>query len=356
MAEAFSKLIRHFTLVTSGDIKSFFQGMDTQFIEHYNVKDRFNLLRLPVHLNVDYPFADEYWNRNYHRLASIYAQLKKNTLVYTRTISILNRTVKKKIPTVLEYHSPLEDNTIKTIESINKKYLMGVVVTSNYIKYDFLKAGVNEEIIFVTPNGVDLSDFRPEVPKYQARKSLKIGENKKVIVYTGHLYSYKGIDTILKIAEMRPEFYFILVGGWKQDIEDIKRKCEKNNLQNVYLTGHLPKNEMALYLYAADVLLLPTSKFWEEAKVTSPLKLFEYLAVKRPVVASNLPNIANVVSDGIDVLLAEPDNPISFLEKIDMLFNDPSLDEKISQNGYLIAKENSWDRRAKKILRFLDLL
>ena len=152
---------------------------------------------------------------------------------------------------------------------------------------------------------------------------------------------------------MMPEYTFILVGGWESDVLRVKETCKHKNIHNVCALGHVPQSELATYLYAADVLLLPTSLSWEQAQSTSPLKLFEYMYVKRPIVASALPNIMSILRDGENGILAAPDEPASFKSAIEKLFLNPALTASITENAFQEVQNFTWDNRAEIILNFV---
>lgn len=160
------------------------------------------------------------------------------------------------------------------------------------------------------------------------------------------------MPTVLETALLMSKYTFVLVGGWESDVNKVKEICKHKNIHNVYAIGHVPQDELASYLYAADVLLLPTSLTWEQAQSTSPLKLFEYMSVKRPIVASALPNIMTVLRDRENGLLAKPDDPLSFKSAIEKLFIDPILANSIADRAFQEVQNFTWDNRAENILQF----
>jgi len=110
------------------------------------------------------------------------------------------------------------------------------------------------------------------------------------------------------------------------------------------------------YLFAADALLLPNSA---KAKIashyTSPLKLFEYMASRRPIVASDLPALREVLRDGENAVLVEPDDPKALAERIKTVLDDSGLAKRISEQAYSEVSQYSWEERARRIVRFVRL-
>lgn len=354
MAQAFSENIEDFELVTSGDISSAIQGMNSDFQTWYGLHHKFKLVRLPMHFKIKYPFPYNYENEIFYKLAILYACLKSPSVVYTRTPTIAALLLKIGVPVLWEWHEPIPEGTTSFYQALlNNKKLLGIVTTlpqlaENYIQHGFLRSK-----ILVAPNAVDLKNFLPYQDKQLARKKLSICQKDKIVLYSGHLYEYKGIPTILETARLLPEYKFVLVGGWADDIQRVQAAYKKIGLSNIILVGHVNQTKLASYLYAADVLILPTSKYWNLAGATCPLKLFDYMVSRRPIVASALPTIMTVARDRQNALLAEPDNPICFKEAILALFENPVLANAIAECAFQEVQNFTWDNRAKRVLQFV---
>lgn len=357
MSQALSQKVNHFELVTSGDIPSAIRGMDSEFQNWYTLKHKFKLIRIPVHFKAKYPFPKNSSKRSYFKLAVLYAYLKSPSFVYTRSKKIVAPLLKLGIPVLWERHEllpeKLPENSVYS-QIINSKNLLGFVTLSPQIAENYIKNGLDSEKVLIAHSGVDTSIYLPYRSKEVAREQLSLAKEANIVLYGGHLYEHKGIATILDVADKMPECQFVLVGGWKADIENVKAMCLEKGLQNVQLIGHVPQTELAVYLYAADVLLLPTSKKWELAQTTSPMKLFEYMAVKRPIVASALPNIMTVLRDRENALLAQPDNCISFMNAISELLENPSFAQIIADTAFKEVNKYTWESRAENILQFAE--
>lgn len=352
MAQAFSKELDNFELVTSGDIISFIKGMDYNFQEWYGLSSAFKLVRLPLRFKVEYPLTNDYYlPKGFLKLAVLYTLLKSPHLVYTRTAAFVEVMLKIGCPVIWEFHEPI-DSSSPYKSFLTHKSLIGIVTTLPQIAETYLKQGLPSEKLFIAPNAADINSFEPYLDKNIARQKISIPVNSKLVVYSGHLYEYKGIPTILETARMMPDCQFLLVGGWEEDIKKIKQICEQNNLNNVSLRGHVKHSELASYLYAADILILPTSQHWNLANATCPLKLFDYMAVKRPIVASALPTIMTVLKDQENAMLAEPDNSLSFEKALTTILNNPTFSEKIAERAFLDVQQITWNNRAKNVLNF----
>ncbi|MEM8504663.1 MAG: glycosyltransferase family 4 protein [Cyanobacteria bacterium P01_D01_bin.1] len=355
MSQALSKQIKSFALITGGDIISAIRGMDEVFKDWYGIRTPFNLMRLPVHRKVEYPFPADYASRAFCRFASLYTYLKYPALVYTRSPQVVDFMLALQVPVLWESHEPLPTPfTDKLVDRLTHKDLVGFVTLSEEVARNYVHAGLSSEKVLIAHSGVDLGNLLPHQEKHVAQTKLALSPDKKIILYSGHLYEYKGIPTLIETARLLPECRFILVGGWQEDIDRTRELCEQKGVDNVSLIGHVEQSALATYLYAADVLVIPNSRSWKLANTTSPLKLFEYMAVKRPIVASALPNITTVLNDRENALLAEPDNPDSFKDAIAKLLADPDLAEQIASRAAEDVQQYTWEKRAGRVLEFAN--
>ena len=228
-----------------------------------------------------------------------------------------------------------------------------IVSISQGLKNFYVEKGINPGKILVAPDGVDLKEFDIPISKEEARKKLGLPLNKKITLYTGsfYLYDWKGIDVLLSAAKLfSNEYLFLLVGG---NIEEIKKVKDKYKSENILLIGRRPHRDMPYYLKAADVLVLPNKKSDEiSEKYTSPLKLFEYMASGRPIIASDLPSIREILNTD-NAILVQSDDPQSLAEGINVALKNFKLADKISNKAFQDAGKYSWIERAKNILNFL---
>ena len=204
------------------------------------------------------------------------------------------------------------------------------------------------------PNAVDPEKFNIDSTKEVARNLLGLPQDQKIILYAGHLFSWKGVDTLLASHEFLKEnqhIYFI--GGSEEDIESFRTKLVKSGAKNVSVVGNKLHSEVPLWYKAADVLVLPNTAKEEASKnETSPVKLFEYMASGVPIVASDLPSIRNVVNESM-VWFFKPDDAGSLAATI----HDALEYKEESQNKSLVAKNDvkqyTWSSRIGDISHFI---
>lgn len=126
--------------------------------------------------------------------------------------------------------------------------------------------------------------------------------------YCGHFYVGRGIDELLSCAARMRTVLFLLVGGNEGDVKRVRAQTAGLGLNNVHLTGFLPNADLPPYLFAADVLAMPYNAQTGSALFMSPMKMFEYMAAGRPIVASNFQSVREVLREGENAILVEPGN------------------------------------------------
>lgn len=285
------------------------------------------------------------------KLAS--TRLPPDTFIYTRNADIAWLFSRKGNRVIYEAHQwPVSKVWL------HKRLLKGVsriICNSHGTEAEFNKHGFTKTL--VSPNGVDLAIFSVQKNMHEMRKRLKLPVDKKIIMYTGHLYAWKGVDVIMRIAKAfvsDSRMLFVLVGGTKKDIQKYQAIIEEGHLSNVVLCGHKTQSEIPDYLASADVLLLPNIPISQESeRYTSPIKMFEYMASRKPIVASDMPSIREVLNPE-NAVLAAPDDEDSFVQRISKLIEDETFAKSITEQAFSDVQNYTWEKRAKKILHFLD--
>ena len=224
------------------------------------------------------------------------------------------------------------------------------VVLNNYLRDNFLRQDVPADKIIVSPDAVD-RNFLQDVPaKEGARQILGLPADKKIVLYSGNFFSWKGVDTLALAVSLLPrDLFFVFVGGTKN--EDLKRiKSIVGDKDNALIMGYRPNKEVPAYLSAADVLVLPNSAKQDISSLyTSPLKLFEYMASGRPIVASDLPSLREILNEANCVFFT-PDDPQSLALAIAKVATNPALATSIANQALSEIGKFTWDARARNIM------
>lgn len=196
-------------------------------------------------------------------------------------------------------------------------------------------------------DGVDLIKF----------KNNKIIENSTpLLTYCGSLSKSKGIDLIINSAKYIKNVEFLIIGGLKVDVDHYKKIANENGVKNINFIGQVNYSDVPNLLNKSDILLLPSSaKNIKSRNYTSAMKLFEYMSIGKPIIASNIPSNTEILENNLNCLLFEPDNPKSMVEKINTLINDKELNKKITKNSSKLAIKYSWTERSKKMIKRIKI-
>jgi len=280
--------------------------------------------------------------------------LSRKIIIYTRQpIICLLRILFFQV--VYESHSiSKREKSFFLITSLASK----VVTVSSGLKDIFLKRDFKVEKIFVSSDAVDLEVFDIDIGQKDARNNLGLPEDKYIIVYTGKFKTMgmdKGISDILKSLQfLSSNIVFLAVGGSLDDINFYKKEAEELQvLARVIFVEHVSQSELAIYQKGADILLMPFPYNKHYAYYMSPLKMFEYMSGKRPIIASNLPAIREVLNEE-NSFLCQPNNPKDLSDKVTFVFNNKRLVENVIDRAYQIVKSNTWKKRTEEILFFIE--
>ena len=173
-----------------------------------------------------------------------------------------------------------------------------------------------------------------------------------VVGYSGHLYPWKGVDLLLDALADLPGVNGIVVGGHpgENDLGRLQNRAGELGLESrVTFTGMVRPREVAARLEPADVLVLPNPATAASERYTSPLKLFEYLALGRPIVASDLPAFREVVRHRENAVLFEAGSAAALAAAVRAVIDDPALASALGRRAFETAQDYSWDRRAERL-------
>jgi glycosyltransferase involved in cell wall biosynthesis len=175
--------------------------------------------------------------------------------------------------------------------------------------------------------------------------------------YAGHLYPWKGVDVFVRALQYAPGVHALIVGGHpgERDLERINRLVRSLDLESrVTITGLVPPREVTSRLASASALVLPNIASAISERYTSPLKLFEYLHMGRPIVASNLTALREVLTDGLSALLVPPGDERAVGRALLRLKNEPATANALASGAQALAPLYTWTARAEKIERALS--
>ena len=190
-----------------------------------------------------------------------------------------------------------------------------------------------------------------------ARRELGLPEGEFLIGYVGRLHTMgmaKGVEQLLDAVARLPEspVTVAVVGGPADHVEALRRRWRRLGQPDHRLVapGQVASERVPLWLAALDVGAIPFPVTPHFARCASPLKMFEYLAAGLPIVASNLPALAEVLVDGESALLTPPEDVEALTAALDRLRRDPVLRATLAAGARRAAGDHTWTNRARNIL------
>ena len=264
----------------------------------------------------------------------------------------------------LETHDPINALTQKQqeifIKLLRSPNLMGIVVISEALKNIILSQTelINEDRVFVAHDGATIQNFTDnDIASYpwpnSKNERLQIG-------YVGTISQGRGIELIVELARKLGQLDFHIIGGRKEDLVKIGL-VDIWPLENLFFHGFVSPKEAALARKRCDVLLAPyqenvTLKSGKNtAKYMSPLKVFEYMEAGKAIIASDLPVLREVLTDGENCILIDPKSMTDWVKGVVFLSENNTLRQalgcKASQSLYM---NYTWEKRSERILAFIN--
>ena len=233
----------------------------------------------------------------------------------------------------------------------NPRFLVNIC-HSDFTRRAYLALGIPERKLVRVHNGYEPRRLSSVVPLDVAKEMIDVPITTRTVVYTGRLNHKKGLALVVEAARLLPDILFILVGSSGEGpIETAAR-----GVANIRLVGWQSPDELARYIFAADILLIPPS--WkplaEFGSTVLPLKLFLYMASGRPILAGDTPDVREVLTHGENAFLCRPDCLDALLAGVRALTGDPASAERLAQTALIGSREFTWERRAHRIAALLE--
>ncbi|MGE4157788.1 MAG: glycosyltransferase [Planctomycetota bacterium] len=272
------------------------------------------------------------------------------SLVWTRemlSLPLITRLNLKVFYEMHRYPGSLETQQLKWLGRCR-----GVIAITQLLADRLAASGYPKEKILVAPDAYDDQWVEKAPHRASARQSLGLGADEKIVVYAGHLYKWKGVDTLVEVARALPAVRFHLVGGMPEDATTLRWRVGAWP-SNAILHGHRPYSEVASWLRAADLACVPNIPEGLSTESTSPLKLYEAMALGTPLLVSDLPSLREAVDESCALLLP-PGDVEAWTQGIASLLADPTSAQARAIRARERAAEHTWVKRAQRILEFMS--
>lgn len=272
--------------------------------------------------------------------------------VYTRSMELAIVAQKLGMPVIFETHTSYESLNflakMRLKSLISSDHVKRVVVISDALKRKYTPIG--EKLLqkfFVAHDAADEVDVRP---KFQSLQDVpRVG-------YAGHLYEGRGIEVVVDLAQEFPDFEFSIAGGHDEQIQQWRAKT--SNFPNIEYLGFLEPGQVPAFRESCSVLLAPYQRKvtlrankGDTSEFMSPLKIFEYMSSGRPMIASDLPVLREVLRNGDNSMLCGPDDFGAWREALRFLRDNPEKAEKIGDSAFNdFSAHHTWRKRAQAVV------
>lgn len=275
-------------------------------------------------------------------------------LYYARHIHSLCSVASGGVPMILECHampqSVWQDRAMRRLAT--HPALRRVVAISDALRQDLLEkyADLRPEQVMVAHDGADPPprDLVPEAIEGRPNARLHVG-------YAGHLYPGKGMELIVQLPPLVGHADFHVVGGTPEDLAIWRGRV---SFPNLFFHGFVSPARVQRFLAKFDVVIAPyqyrvaaSGGTGDISRWMSPLKIFEYMAAGKSIVASDLPVLREILEDGRNALLCRPDKPGDWAAALHRLMDDPALAVRLGSAARDdFERQYSWKSRAERVV------
>ena len=272
------------------------------------------------------------------------------------------------IPIILEVNAPLalerskqndERLYLKKVAFFLEKWICSnsskTVVVSTPLKDYLVSLTIPPKKIIVIPNGVDIKKFRPCIKKdKKLLQKCGFDEQNVIVGFAGILRPWHGLDLLLgafKLVENNDGNIRLLIVGDGPIRSGIEEEVDKLSLSDkVFITGRISHDSITNYIALFDIAVSSKTTFY-----ASPMKILEYMAMGKAVIASNTQNIKDIIDNNVNGLLFESDNYSKLALGIRKLVFDKALRHKLGQKAYdKIIFERTWEHNALRIVKIIE--
>ena len=334
--------------------------------QYYGVPDVFSLCR---YMSIDVFFLERYLGKSAYwiQAMSFYVGIflrflfrsRKETCVYTRDIlgAALGYIGYK---VIWEVHSlPHNPTRARWVYLLGRK-VQHIIVISHGLKQQLAGAGVDASRIHVLPSGVDMAIFDTKLSVAEAKQTQGLAEQPFVLGYMGRFRTMgegKGVEYVIRLlSACRAPYYFLAVGATDTERQEAEAFAAAYGVApQVRCVSFVSQEELASYMQACDAFVMPYPNTPHYATHMSPVKMFEYMAAHRPIIAPRLPSITSILSDN-ECYLYDPDDDESFLKAVNECQQHPTDRARKADQAYALVQTYTYEQRNAKIATLIRQL
>ncbi len=264
------------------------------------------------------------------------------------------------IPLLLEVNSPLayekekyDKLVFQKLARNTEKWIFSnadkVMAVSNVLRKYLIEIGIPSEKIYVIPNGVDIKRFCSNNKTIEIRNRYGL-DGKTIIGFCGFFKKWHNLEMLLEIInEIKNRNLNLVLIGDGPELESLKKYVQEHVLQDyVIFVGRVSRQEIPEYIDIFDIALLPSITSY-----ASPLKIFEYMAMGKAIIAPRMENIEEVLVDSSNALLFAPNNKSELKDAIHKLVSSPELRGKLGNNAKqdIFKKGYLWKNNVERVVK-----
>jgi len=243
-----------------------------------------------------------------------------------------------------QYGVGLRNEAIQIHREVTSHASLVVAVNETMRKY-LIDGGLSPETVITIENGIDNSIFNLGVNGNLYRKYYKFPNDAVVIVFVGSFQPYHRVELLLEafhlIYKEQAKAYLMLIGAGRT-LAGSKALTEKLELSDrVIFTDQVSYSEVPSYIAAGDIAVMPATNSYG-----NPMKIYEYMAMGKAVIAPDQPTIREITTHGRDSHLFEAENVSSLAQALTTLIIDKELRTRLGLQGNRLATEHTWNKRA----------
>ncbi|MBN1796603.1 MAG: glycosyltransferase family 4 protein [Sedimentisphaerales bacterium] len=288
-----------------------------------------------------------------------------NSLIFAQSVTTASVALDHGHWVLLDRHGLMPPDQEEMLRRrVNLPKFLGTAVVTETLRKDYVEKipSLANKIIAI-PNGVKGHKYAQAA--LNTNKNKEKGRSKFVSGYLGSYHRGKGVEVILKVANLCPDITFEMYGGNRRvtRLYNVKERYGITELPvNIAIKGGIPQSQVPQKIATFDIALLPNQEHvympngTDIGNWTSPMKMFEYMASGRPIIASDIPVLREVLKDNYNALLVPPTDYAAWRDAIKTLQSSPELRKQLGEQAQKDALEKfSWENRIITIFEKLNV-
>ena len=324
-----------------------------ELVRYYNIQEQLRIIPLAI----PWPISDR-GNKltntstlvcKYYFPLHIFPHTK---ILHTLDWNLVKIAIKSGIPVI--YEREHDQYNKYDLEVVNSSFFQIAVTVADSVRNNMIANGMPPEKIVKLHLSFNQSFLTRQPEKSgEWRKQLLLNNRRYLVVYSGGLYKFKGVDLLLDVAKKLPDIQFVFAGGKKEQLQAYRQQVQARQLDNATFLGYVQHHQLPSLLQAADILAHPHCS-GEAATFTSPLKFFEYLASGVPIVATEIPPLREFKQANIIAGWCEPDNVTAYVNCLQHTLETYPRKEQGYAEQIEFARQFSWENRITKIMSYVN--